>query len=70
MALTRKRKKVTVGMDFKMKAYLLIVSLGCFGFGAMSGAAIHTLIEYKIEYSALQASLPTMSLRQLTEITI
>jgi hypothetical protein len=53
-----------------MKAYLLIVSLGCFGFGAVSGAAIHTLIEYKIEFGALQASLPSMSLRQLTEISI
>jgi hypothetical protein len=53
-----------------MKAYLLIVSIGCFGFGTFSGAAIHTLIDYKIEYGALQASLPSMTLRQLTEISI
>jgi hypothetical protein len=57
-------------MDFKMKIYLLIVSLGCFGFGAVSGASMHTLIDYKVEYGALQASLPNMTLRQLTEISI
>jgi hypothetical protein len=56
-----------------MKAFLVAVSIICFSYGAVSGASIHSLLEYEIAKAKTEEAtmiLIQLSPRALSEVSI
>ncbi len=71
LAHARNSAKGFAGLGFKVKAFLVAVSIICFSYGAFSGATIKTMIEAECakakaqEAAAILISLPLSALGEV-----
>lgn len=73
LASTGERQESTRGLDFKMRVFLTVVTMGCFMFSTFTGASVHTLIESRLELErskAIAAAYFSLSLKALSEVNI
>ncbi len=67
MAFAGEYPKIPSGLAFKMKIFLIIVTIGVFSFSAVSGAAIHIISEMQTMKGATATYLGK-SLKDISQI--
>lgn len=71
LAPSRAGKKISAGFGFKMKMLLRVFFSGCFIFGVLYGANIHTASEYqRIEALIMARDIKQLTLQEISQVRI